>query len=442
MTTDLRDELARLADGTSPVAPPGDLWSRGVRRRRRTRLATALGTVAAVLAAVLLSTVGWDAVRTTEPAPAATDGLDIPSRLDTPSKFTATTSDGPIGPLAAVAGAEQASSWLGGSTNGLVGVAAATGEYRFLELPDALDAGGGTLYGPSEPALSPDGRSVAYWLRQADHPDRVGGFAVYDTVSGDVIQHEVASDLGLWADAMTWVGPRTLLLTFGEVTEISSDGSAGEGVRSRLWAPTSDTLTPVQGGDTLSGVSPLKSGFASMVRRGLASWAVPSGERLGLVTTSGARDLQEVSVDPSGRTVVGMGTSDSTVTSRLVVGEVIDDAVALAPLRSEVALWDLLGWQDAQHVLVRGAVPGTGNRVAAVFSVDVTTGEADELVREARQSWGAFPLYASDLWARPTADRPGPDQVLDPRLRAAGAAALVLVLGGLVLRVRRRRVRA
>jgi hypothetical protein len=178
MTTDLRDELARLADGTSPVAPPRDLWSRGVRRRRRTRVATALGTVAAVLAAVLISTVGWDAVRTTEPAPTATDGLAIPSRLETPSKFTATTGDGPIGPLAAVAGAEQASSWLGGTTTGLVGVAAATGEYRFLELPDAVDAGDDTLYGARQPALSPDGRSVAYWLRQADHPDRVGGFAV------------------------------------------------------------------------------------------------------------------------------------------------------------------------------------------------------------------------------------------------------------------------
>ncbi len=178
-----------------------------------------------------------------------------------------------------------------------------------------------------------------------------------------------------------------------------------------------------------------------MVTRGLAFWGVPSGERLDRVPISGARDVQQLSVDPSGRTVVGVGQIDGMVTSRLFVGKV-GTSIALEPLRSEVELWELLGWQDGRHVVVRGVVPGTGKRVGAVFSVDVRTGEARELVREARESWGAFPQYASDLWSRATADRPGPDHVLDPRLRAAGAAALVLVLGGLVLLVRRRRARA
>lgn len=441
MTTNLRDELARLAEDTPTATPPPDLWRRGVRHRRRTRAATALGTVAAVLAAVLLSTVGWDAVRTTEPAPAGSDGLAIPSRLETPSTFAATTGEGPIGPLAVVAGAGRATSWLGGTANGLVGVAAATGEYRFLDLPDILDTSGDTLHGSQEPALSPDGRSVAYWLRQSGHPDRVGGFAVYDTVSGDVSQHEVASDLGLWADSMTWLDSGTLLLTFGEVTEIKPNGGSGEHIRSRLWTPGSDTVTLVQGGQPLWDVSPLESGFASMVNRGLAFWGVPSGERLDRVPVSGARNVQQVSVDPSGHTVVGVGQIDGTVTSQLFVGTV-GTSIALEPVRSEVGLWDLLGWQDGRHIVVRGVVPGTGKRVGAVFSVDVKTGEARELVREARESWGAFPQYASDLWSRATADRPGPDHVLDPRLRAAGAAALVLVLGGLVLLVRRRRVRA
>ena len=323
----------------------------------------------------------------------------------------------------------------------MVGVSATTGEYRFLDLPDLVAESDDPFASTVEPALSPDGRSVAYWLGQADHPDRVGGFAVYDTVSGEVTRHEVDSDLGLSADGLQWLDKDIVLVTFGKVVEIRDDGGAAQGIRSRLWTPSSDLLTDVKGNPSLWKVSPLDSGFADLGSNALRFWDRDTGERVARTPVTGGQDLQEIAVDPSGRTVVAVKQTSSTITSRLFVGRVAA-TVDLQPLRAEVELWEPLGWQDEQHVVARGVVPGTDNRVAAVFSVDVRTGAATELVREARESWGAYPQYAADLWDRPTVGRPGPDEVLDPRLRAGGAAALVLVLGGLALLVRRRRAGA
>ncbi len=445
MSTDLRDELTRLAGTTPPAVAPPDLWQRGVRRQRRVRALTAAGSAAVVLAVVLASTVGWDSLRTREVQPAGTDRGAIPTRLETPSKFTATTADGPIGPLAVIAGAEKAASWLGGSRNGLVGVSADTGEYRFLDLPDQVDTSEHSLGGEqAEPALSPDGRHVAYWLRQADHADRVGGFAVCDTVTGAVTRHPVASELGLWAEGMAWTDPDTLLVGFGEVTEIRRDGGAGEGIRTRAWQVSSDRLLDLEGTPDLWDVSPQQSGFAVSVRHGIGFWQLPSGERVHRVTLARHQELQGLGVDPSGRTVVAAPQTQGLMAGKLLVGRIEGSRakVSLAPVRTEVEHFDFVGWQDAQHVLVRGAVPGSQQRDGAVYSVDVTSGDARLVVREARESWGAFPQYATDLWQRATVDRPGPDRVLDPRLRVAGALAVALLAGLVVLGVRRRRARA
>ncbi len=439
MSTQLRDELARLAESTPTATPPAGLWERGVRRRRRGRAATALAATAAVVGAVLASTVGWDTVRTSsEPPPAAASDGAIPARLETPSRFTASTAGAPIGPLAVIAGAERATGWWG-RADGLVGVSATSGEYRFLDLPDRVDAPADALAGDALPVLSPDGRSVAYWLGQDGHADRVGGFAVYDTVTGEVTRHEVDSGLGLWAAAMVWLDPGTVLVTFGEVTEVRSDAGAGRDIRSRVWSPSADRLTDLQDEAALWQVSPLTAGFADHGRRAVRFWNSRTGQRVGRVAAPDASQLQLL-VDPSGRTAVG-ARQPETLTSRLFVGTV-GDTVVLDPLRMDVEVWDLLGWQDADHVVARGVVPGSRRQKAAVYAIDLRTGGATELVREAREPWGAFAQYASDLWDHPTVDRPGPGRVLDPRLRAAGAGVLVLVAGAAVRLVRRRRARA
>lgn len=446
MSTDLRDELTRLAETTPPVVAPPDLWRRGVRRQRRVRALTAAGSAAAVLAVVLASTVGWDAVRTREVQPAGTDRGAIPTRLETPSKFTATTADGPIGPLAAIAGAERATGWFDSSVNGMVGVSATTGTYRFLDPPGLVTDEQALPLGDDSMALSPDGRSLAYWLRQPGHGDRVGGFAVYDTVTGDVVRHEEDSELGLYADALEWVGNDALVVTYGQTTRIRRDGRAGKDIAPRLWTPSSGVLTELdrpfsRGWD----FQPASDGFVARTNRGFAFYDSASsglGRTVELGGLPRSVDLARVLLAPQGTTVVGLEHPNGPPVRRLWVGQTGADEVRPQPLSTGLTMFDLLGWADSGHVVVRAAVPGSNGRSVAAYAVDVATGTHELLVHEDRVNWFPFPTYATDLWAHPTVDRPGPDLVLDPRLRAAGAAGAVLLAGLVVLGVRRRRARA
>jgi hypothetical protein len=450
MTTELRDELARLADATPVVAaPPPDLWSRGVRRRRRVRSIGALAAAAAVFMAVGISTVGLDALRADAPQPANGAAVGaLPNRLETPSKWLPTTSEeGPVGPLAAIAGAEQATGWSGRSTNGMIGVSATTGTYRFLDPPDLVTDPDALVLTDDSMALSPDGRSLAYWVRQGAHEDRVGGFAVYDTVTGDVVQHEEDSELGLYPDGLDWVGDDALVVTYGRTIEIRADGRSGKHVVPRLWTPSTDVVTELDRPFSRArGFQPISEGFAAQTNRGFAFYDEATGGLSRTVRMTGVPrsvDFARVLVNPEATTVVGLEHPDNGSSVRwLWVGRPGAAEVRPQPVRTGITMFDVLGWKDAGHVVVRGAVPGSNGRQVAAYSVDVRTGKPEPLVQEDRESWGPFPTYATDLWARPTLARPGPDDVLDPRLRAAGAAALVLGLGGLVLRVRRRRARA
>lgn len=447
MSTQLRDELTRLGEAAPVGVPPTDLWSRGVRRQRRRRAASALVSAAAVLATVLVSTVGWEAVRVASPDPAAHSGdAAIPDRLATPDPFTPSVGDDPIGPLAVIAGAERATGWLGGwlggTTTGLVGVSATTGEYRFLDLPDAISREGAEFGTGEGPALSPDGRYVGYWLQQREHADRVGGFAVYDTVTGDVLQHSLQMGaLGTWADALTWVAPRTLLLTYGRLTERTSDTATGEDVHSRLWTVPDDRLVELEGRPALSSAAPVEGGLAGEVGKGVRLWDVPGAERVGLVAVSSPSEPRELTMSPEGHRVAAAGGA-SEPGRRLLVGGVDPSGggVTLQPLRAGVAFFDILGWQDDGHLLVRGAV--ARQPASAVYTVDVVTGEAQPLVREQRERWGVFPQYASALWAVPTVHRSRPEDVLDPRLRVGVGLGVVLVVVVGVRLVRRRRARA
>jgi hypothetical protein len=221
MTTDLRDGLHALAERRPPAVPPPDLWRRGVRRQRRVRAAVGGVVLAAVSLGVLGTAVGWDALRTTVPSPAetVTDGA-TPDRLHTPSPWLDGTEGEPPGPLAVIAGAERRTGWRGEVVNGWVGVSAATGEYRFLDLPGAVDLGAEDLFGSeADPVLSPDGRAVAYWLAHPERPEWVGGWAVYDTVSGHVVRHPVPSRLGVAPDTLQWTGRDRVLVEHGVITE-------------------------------------------------------------------------------------------------------------------------------------------------------------------------------------------------------------------------------
>lgn len=449
MSTDLRDELTRLADTTPPAVAPPDLWQRGVRRQRRVRAVSGLAAAAAVVVAMGVSTFGLDALSPDPPQPAKGERVGaVPDRLETPSRWLPTTSErGPIGPLAVIAGAEQATGWFGGSANGMVGVSAATGTYRFLDPPGLVTDEQALPFGDDAMTLSPDGRSLAYWLQQPGHDDRVAGFAVYDTVTGDVVRHDQEdSELGLYADSLQWVGDDALVVTYGQTTRIRRDERAGKDIAPRLWTPSTDVLTELdrpfsRGWD----FQPVTDGFAARTNRGFAFYDRASSGPARTLEMGGlprSVDLARLLIDPQGTTVVGLEHPNGPPVRRLWVGQAGGDEVRPQPLRADLTMFDLLGWADSGHVVVRAAVPGTDGRSVAAYAVDVATGTHELLVHEDRVNWFPFPTYATDLWAHPTVDRPGPDRVLDPRLRAAGAAGAVLLAGLVVLGVRRRRARA
>ena len=110
--------------------------------------------------------------------------------------------------------------------------------------------------------------------------------------------------------------------------------------------------------------------------------------------------------------------------------------MATEPLPIGIDTYDLVGWQDAEHVLVRGLLPRPQRRWAGIYAVDVRTGDHQLLVSETRESWVGRPDYADSLWSRATAARPEPDRAYDPRLLAGAGGVLA---GGLVLLVVRRR---
>ncbi len=237
MTT-IHDRLDDLAEDAPRDLPATDLWARGRRRRRRQRVASGVLAVLLVLAVGSLSTLAIGTARTPGPGRRRTDGRcpgPAPTARRPRARTPGTDDTGPIGPLSAVVGAERRTSFWGGTTIDLAGVS--RGGYSFLDLPGrARDV---PLQDPV--ALSADGRYLAYLLAGAPPAggdgavgDRVVGVAVYDTVSGEVLQHRVDSEMGLDVSGLDWAGS-TLLVQFGVYTEITPSTSTSVGGRLLRW---------------------------------------------------------------------------------------------------------------------------------------------------------------------------------------------------------------
>src|SRR4051812_8665492 len=108
MTT-LHDRLADLADDAPPGGPAPDLWERGRRYHRQRRVGTLAIAGAACVALVAIAGLSWQQSGGL-PEPAAPPSVEraLPDRLWTPSPWLPGTDEaGPLGPLAAVVGADR-----------------------------------------------------------------------------------------------------------------------------------------------------------------------------------------------------------------------------------------------------------------------------------------------------------------------------------------------
>jgi len=220
---DLKERLVDLAEEVRDVQPPIGLWDQEVRRRARARRDTVVVALVAILAIAGLLVGDWHAARQSVPASPTVKSF-LPDHFYVPSAWLpGTDRAGELGPLIGITVVDRGA-WSG-SAPGVVGVSATTGRYAFLDLPGLADP---QQY---QPAMTPDGRHVAYWVRGtpsgSPHPGgpTVTGVAVYDAVTGEVRRADLGTEHGIAPDKLTFIADDVLVASLGQYA-IGTDGDS------------------------------------------------------------------------------------------------------------------------------------------------------------------------------------------------------------------------
>ncbi len=449
MATDLHEGLRRLADEQPIGKPSADLWTRGLRRSRRRRAAGALGAVAAAVIAVLVL-LSVDTSLVAKPTPAPVDvpasRLHLPDRIFAPSRWMAGT-DGPPGPLAVLSEAKRASSWFGTSSSWF-GISAADGSYHWVSLPH-IDP-------RLRPVLSPDGTKIGYAL--AGQPSgrsdsQAVGFAIYDTTTGRVRTWRIPTRHGLAVDVFPdragWTPDSHWFAVY--YGQLHHHGAESDGYRTLAFPTNGRPFL------TLPARSPGR-GFGLAGRHSI-TWVGSEGGQVHVAapgTKPRSFAVQPVPdggpwISPDGQRFVVMATGPTDgggSTDRFYVGHVpppgrvaaVRQLHLLNPVQEGIGI---LGWRDAEHVLVDSFVPrkpgdrfpGTGPRLAVI---NVRTDAVHEAIR--RPAVGELlsePQVAAQLLSHRLVPGVRPPDGVDPRLPAGGAAG-ILVLTVLGIRFWRR----
>ncbi|MBB6626197.1 hypothetical protein H5V45_02575 [Nocardioides sp. KIGAM211] len=447
----LHERLAALADEAPSALPETGLWERGRRYGRVRRAGTVAIALVAVLVLVGIAGVTWQQGRVPDPAPAG-PAPGLPDRIWSPSPWLDGTEEGgPLGQLAALLPAARGE--MVGSHLALVGISAETGDYRFLDLPDAA-----YQLGITDAALSPDGRHVAYWLTgtpsgaanpgSAEVP--VVGVGLYDTTTGEVTAYRPTVEHGLMPMTLAWADADHLVVDAGQITESAAEGGSGFGASSdgpQIWTvgePGPAAATEGRGARYVAA-----AGAGLLLRDGshhsvvvsrvedpsatLTRFRVPGDE--GLVV-SRALDA----------TATRFATLDPGVTPGDLLAGPISDGGAGGPRQAQLvrvprtgSTVSVLGWTDPEHVVTLREL-GPGSEGMDVVRVTVPSGGAETLIRSTAHESLNLQL-ATDLLADPTVAGVEPPTPLDPRLTVL-LGVLALGAGGLGLRWWRRRVRA
>jgi len=205
---ELRDELARIADGAPVVDVPHDLYARGRRANWRAR-GLVVAAVAACIAAVAAVTVPVLTAEQTE----VTDedgSVGVPDRIYAPPDGDVT--DLPllaldeVGPLVATYQVD--------TRDGDFVVITRDGFYSRVRLPHhdngAVDA--------VSPSLSPDGRQLAYGSVQGD----VRGLTIVDLTTGDLRDVLLVAPLGAAVFTLQWSPDSSRLAWSGQAVSSAS----------------------------------------------------------------------------------------------------------------------------------------------------------------------------------------------------------------------------
>jgi hypothetical protein len=438
MTT-LHDRLADLADHAPAGGPVPDLWERGERYHRRRRAGTAVIVATAVVLMAVVAGVSWQRAAPV-PVPAPARGpVGLPDRMWTPSRWLP-TAERP-GQLVAITPADRGT-WAG-ARPGLVGVSASSGDYAFLDLPDAdMESGG---------ELAPDGRHVAYWLTGATtgtplrRSGPVTGVAVIDTTTGEVSRHWIRTEHGLQPDFLVWADAETLVFSAGQIGGGDDDPGSGPSTSTFgaviAWRLGEEPrrVPGVEPGSDLAGAGHGRILIGTVSDRAgrehlLVDLADPGRARhVDVPRFAGAIEpLHFVALGPVGTQVALV--PGSRTPHRVKAGSVEN----LAEIPGTESTLGVVDWTDRDTIVTLGIADGWER--SGLYRVSVTTGRSRKIVRlDADAGPGAW-QFATDLLDAPSVAARRPPTPLDPRVTAGlSVSVVVAALGALVLW--RRRVR-
>lgn len=440
MTT-LHDRLTDLAGEAPPGGAVPGLWDRARRAHRRRRIGTVAIVVVVLLGLGAIATLDWSRARQ---APAPADGAPaLPTRIWMPSPWLPGTDDvGPLGQLAALQPATRRT-WTG-ERDGVVGISATTGEYAFLDLPDAA------VGGWYEIALAPDGRHVAYWYegetRASPNSDQgpIVGLAVYDTATGEVLRRPVRTDHGIEPTALTWADGQRLVYGYfhwagGDAQDEMMQMSGGDSSGLRVWTPKSgaDERVPARfRGSDVNG----STGRGQLLLEGIPSGGdafldLDHPDRAITFRMPGNGYSHTAAVNETGTRVAwprGNHNPGPIAFGTPMQGRPVD----AREIRTRPA-WVVRGWLDDSHVAAAQRIDDEIGP-SVLRSIDVRTGESSVILRYPDGTYGTTTQLATDLLGSPAVSRDAPPRPLDPRW-VAGAEAAVVILGlGALLLWRRR----
>lgn len=426
MLTNLLEELAREAPSGGEA--PGQVWRRGRRVARTQRIGTiAIAAVACVLL-IALGTATWQQGTDVEPATDTGTGSFLPSRFHEPSPhLPGTDSVGPLGPLIATFDAPR-KGWFG-STDGLVGVSAETGAYAFLDLPHA------TAPYIREAELSPDGRHVAYWTTgEVDNPipalegATVNGYAVYDTVTGEVVTQRPSTERGIGHGTLIWFDSTHLGVKFGQMQDCCGSSSPRSLIFDLITSETSAISTSLTTLDTAS-----TTGVGTVIVQGddpviieadgtTAPAQIP-------VTGTLVNGSQSLALTPDAKRVAAI--FGDSLPARISVKNVDDDGDGDPVPGSYLGV---ISWLDETHVAaLKHNRAQSGVDVVAVDVRDGSTEVLSAYVNTAR--------LAINLLDSPVKDQPAPPRPWSPWVPTI-TAGTTLAVAALAIFAWRRRARA
>jgi hypothetical protein len=353
-----------------------------VGRSRVITAPTRWDAVIALLALVLLvtgfylvSTLGMQALRSSDTDTTTGPGV-LPTLVYKAPDTVPTTADyGPVGPIAMVfAGTDVRTGLTGEQENPWIAISSHTGDYRALSAPHLPEATADGI------AVSADGETLAWGY--AD------GLVVYDAVQDEA--REVGADLGAEPVVGSFSPDGSQLTVYdgqmhalgvddGEVVATLS-GLSEEAADQAVWTPDGASLTYVEGDQlvTHAWTSDERSEAPSTISADATLAWQPSGDQIAAMQeTRGVNRVEVFDIAPDGRLTPAFTVHPRGYAQQELIGYIRDTDVAVTALRLETGsievLYEMSTVDDsAPSELVQ--LPGPGINWAGTETMEVPAG--------------------------------------------------------------------